>query len=357
MTVILPDYAEQLVARMTNPERKMMIERLRELIAEELSDPGEPDRCPHCGCREKVRKGHGADGSQRWLCKGCARTFSAKTLGLLSSSKLEPAVWMTFAECMADVVPLRETALRCGVSLYTAWYMRMRVCEVLRYRMYGKCRAGTFQVDGTYLVRSLKGNHKKCAWFEMPRDPHRNGQDGRRGNRAKSDERSCVVCGVNELGDEFCVPVSSGAPHSVDCMWAIHYSIPEGSTIITDDHKNYSFLDEPCSGWDFRHVVRKASDKSANINLVNSLHSRLKSFLVRFRGVATRRLDRYCAWFAYADQVRGAVDRRELLFGAEADGRYVLNRKLTHQELRDIDVCWSMCDFPRKIPGLVSMLV
>lgn len=354
MEAILPDGAEQLAARMTNPERRLMIGRLRELIAEEVAGGARADRCPTCGCAARVRKGHDRDGTQRWLCKGCARTYSDKSMGLLSRSKLSPAVWMEFAECMADVLPLRETAFRCGVSLYTAWFMRMRVCEVLGYRILGKCRAGTYHVDGTYLVGSLKGNHGRSAWFRLGRRPHRNGRDGRRGSRAKSAGRCCVVCGVNELGDEFCIAVSEGAPSGIDCQIAVERSVPEGSTVVTDGHLGYRFADRL-----YTHVVVDPKDPSTgNINMVNALHSRLKAFLGRFKGVSTRRLGRYLAWFAYADQVRGdCVDRRGLLFGAEVDGRYKMSRRLTHMEARRIDVYYQMCTEPTYFPGLYMSAV
>ena len=105
-------------------EKRRLAEALRQAIAEELaSGGGEPDRCPRCGCPAFVRKGRDAAGRQRWLCRGCGRTFGAGTLGLLARSKLPAAAWMEFAACMADALPLRETAARVGVSLYTAWFM------------------------------------------------------------------------------------------------------------------------------------------------------------------------------------------------------------------------------------------
>ena len=124
------------VRRMPLAEKRRLAEALRQAIAEELaSGGGEPDRCPRCGCPAFVRKGRDAAGRQRWLCRGCGRTFGAGTLGLLARSKLPAAAWMEFAACMADALPLRETAARVGVSLYTAWFMRMRVCEVMGRRL------------------------------------------------------------------------------------------------------------------------------------------------------------------------------------------------------------------------------
>ena len=121
---------QQMVDGMSVAEKEELVSELKAAIADELATgaAGEPEKCPRCGCPRFTRKGRSAGGAQRWLCAGCRRTFSAKTMGLLAQSKLPPATWMAFAECMADALSLRESASRCGVSLYTAWFMRMRVC-------------------------------------------------------------------------------------------------------------------------------------------------------------------------------------------------------------------------------------
>lgn len=135
----MKDIVSQFAMQLTLAEKRELVAELKGAIAEELasraSGPADPSRCPRCGSPSLVRKGRDRDGGQRWLCRGCARTFSARTRGLLASSKLPASAWMSFAECMADALPLRETAARVGVSLYTAWFMRMRVCEVMALRM------------------------------------------------------------------------------------------------------------------------------------------------------------------------------------------------------------------------------
>lgn len=164
------------VRRMPLAEKRRLAEALRQAIAEELaSGGGEPDRCPRCGCPAFVRKGRDAAGRQRWLCRGCGRTFGAGTLGLLARSKLPAAAWMEFAACMADALPLRETAARVGVSLYTAWFMRMRVCEVMGRRLL-PARGESFEMDGTYFPESMPGNHSR-GWFGLGRPAHRTGHD------------------------------------------------------------------------------------------------------------------------------------------------------------------------------------
>ena len=78
-----------------------------------------------------VRKGRNRDGSQRWLCRGCGSTFSAKTMSLLAYSKLAPEVWSDYVSDMLSGASLRGCAELCGVSLKTSRFMRIRLCEVM----------------------------------------------------------------------------------------------------------------------------------------------------------------------------------------------------------------------------------
>lgn len=340
------DAVTRFVKRLSREEKLELLAELKAAIAEELAPaPGDPARCPLCGCPAFVRKGRARDGSQRWECRGCGRTFSAKTGSLLANSKLGPAVWMAFAECMADALPLRESAARCGVSLYTAWFMRMRVCEVMASLLL-PARKGTFHLDATLVRDNLSGNLKGSV-LEMPRRRHRNGQDGRRGGKGLGKERIVVECGVNEYGDCFCEVVGRGSAGAGELAMCLSPRIPEGSTVVTDGHPSYAFA---ARRWE--HVTVNPADPSGgDINMVNALHSRLKGFLRPFHGVATRRLQRYLDWFCYAEQFkRSGMDRRELLYGHEAAGTYWMTKRLTHCEIGNIMVYWTR-QYPRNVNG------
>lgn len=56
-------------------------EEARELI-EALYEPAfaESVECPRCGGRWVMRKGRDRDGTQRWLCYECNRTFNGHTV-------------------------------------------------------------------------------------------------------------------------------------------------------------------------------------------------------------------------------------------------------------------------------------
>ena len=69
--------------------KEELVAALKAATFEEMAacGAGEPARCPRCGHAHVVRKGRDADGAQRWLCRGCGRTFTAKTARLLALSK------------------------------------------------------------------------------------------------------------------------------------------------------------------------------------------------------------------------------------------------------------------------------
>ena len=65
-----------------------------------------------------------------------------------------------------------------------------------------------------------------------------------------------------------------------------------------------------------------SSGPRAPLNRVNALHSALKAFLARFRGVSTRRLQNYLSWFCWAREARRGGDAVSLLRAQMESGAY-----------------------------------
>ncbi len=161
---------EGIVAAMRDDERERMLELLLEAMSGELAPSGEPDRCPRCGCAHVVRKGRDADGGQRWLCRGCGRTFRASTGMVLATTKLPASAWRLYARLMVAGATLRDGAAACGVSLRTSFSMRHRLLEVME-RSLPAFEAGpgcAVQADETLLPDSLSGNHTLREGFPCP---------------------------------------------------------------------------------------------------------------------------------------------------------------------------------------------
>ena len=129
----------QFLPQLGPEERRMALKELQRIIDENMFDlalgggdgEGDPRSCPRCECAHVVKRGRDASGSQRRLCRGCGRSFTSATNAVFATTKLDRDVWMRFAQCHIDLLTLRESAERCGVSLKAAFFMRHRILEAV----------------------------------------------------------------------------------------------------------------------------------------------------------------------------------------------------------------------------------
>ena len=190
------------LAKLSRTERRKAVELVGDIVRAAMFDDAagddyEIERCPRCGSTAVVKKGKSRNGDQRYLCRGCGKTFSGSTGRVLGTSKLPRETWMAYAECFVLMLPLRECAGRCGVCLKTAYTMRHRLIECLKAYSpdFRVGRGGACELDETYFPESFKGNHSKGS-FTLPRKARHRGKQVRR--RGLSREQVCVMTGVSD---------------------------------------------------------------------------------------------------------------------------------------------------------------
>ena len=286
------------MANLSKTERRRAIESVRDVIRAAAFDDAagsayEIERCPRCGSAAVVKKGKSKNGEQRYLCRGCGRTFGMGSERILGTSKLPKETWMAYAECFVLMLPLRECARRCRVCLKTAYTMRHRLIECLSayspsFRVERGCGC---ELDETYFPESFKGNHAKGS-FTMPRPSRHRGKQVHR--RGLSRERICVMTGVNDSNETFLEVTGRGALSRERAMDALRGRIAAGSVVATDRAAAYvGVLAELEVA---AHAAYDPKDRSGGtINRVNTVHSLLGAFMEPFRGrvdEAPRRLPR-----------------------------------------------------------------
>lgn len=295
---------EGMFREMRGDDRRAALEALLAVMEEDASGGvprGGAPCCPRCGCPRVVRRGRDADGAQRWLCRGCGRTFRGSTGSVLAASRLDGAVWAEYAAMMVSGATLRDCAAACGVSLRTSFSMRHRLLEVME-RSLPAFEAGPgcpVQVDETLVPDSLSGNHS-LGGAPMPRTARMRGGDGAAGGVSR--DKVAVVVAVNPRGGVFLQEACRGKLGVGDARRAMAGCALAGTVVSTDRQKGYvRALREMGAA---AHLRFAAGGPRAPLNLVNAVHSALKAFLARFRGVSTRRLHGYLMWFKWQREAR-----------------------------------------------------
>lgn len=244
-----------------------------------------------------MKKGKSKNGEQRYLCQDCGRTFGMGSGHILGTSRLPKENWMANAECFVLMLPLRECAGRCHVCLKTAYTMRHRLIECLSaYSPSFKTGRGCgCELDETYFPESFKGNHTKGS-FTMPRHSRHRGKQVHR--RGLSREQICVMTGVNDSNETFLQVSGRGILSRKRAMDVLRDRIASASVVATD--KASAYVDVLAELEVDAHTAYDSKDPSeGTINRINTVHSLLDTFMKPFKGVSTKHLGTYLAWFKW----------------------------------------------------------
>ena len=290
-------------------DREAMISSLRSILDSELMKtnfeaPGCACACSKCGSTDCIRYGRSKLGSQRWMCKSCGRVRNESATGsVLSRTKLDDDVWMRYAECFVDGLSDRKVAERLGVTNRTAWFMRIRALEALHdnlpsFQVKAGCGA---EIDEIYFRESFKGT-RFDRMENMPRAP-RTG-DELNVKQGISDDQICVVTAVNDAGDFFFDVACRGALTCDIASDALNGHVLSGAIVNTDKHRAYRRALEDLSV--AAHIATGAKEHR-NLERIDEIHGSIRTFMAPFRGVSTRWLHLYLAWYKWLREFSESV--------------------------------------------------
>jgi transposase-like protein len=248
-------------------------------------------QCPHCQSALILKWGS-ANGLKRYRCKACKVTFNALT-GTPLAQLHKRELWEQHAGALLDGISLRKAAARLDVDLTTAFCWRHRFLQAAK-SLKAKTLAGTVEVDETYFLRSRKGSRK----LERPARK-RGGKATKRGlsdeqvpvliardrNKATADQilndrsEQAITGMLGPLVSPDAVLVSDGA--QAYRAFAGKARIPHVGLVLSQGERT----------WGIYHVQN-----------VNAYTSRLKGWMRRFNGVATKYLASYLGWHRMNDR-------------------------------------------------------
>lgn len=269
--------------------------------------------CPHCAQREVVRWGQ-ASGLPRYRCKACLRTFNALTKTPLAKLRLKEH-WVTQAAAMIDGVSTARAAQRCGVHYTTAFRWRHRfLASLADDKPTALC--GIVEGDETFILESFKGKRSG-----IPRESRKRG--GKSAKRGLSAEQVPVLVARDCQGatTDAVLPrlnrVSIAAALDGVVTPANAFCCDGGTAIV-------AFARRAGIAAHVLPMPGKPNPKAPDFHLnnVNAYHGRLKEWLRRFHGVATKNLPNYLGWRRTLEALGQQITPQAVILGAIGLGPY-----------------------------------
>ena len=269
--------------------------------------------CPHCDSQLVVRNGKQADGTQRYRCRACGKTFQASTSTVLGSRlKKHVNALRKYVHCMCLELPIRRTAEECGISIPTAFAWRHRILDTLAKTLENALLQGVIEYDETFFALSFKGHRHMQTAVEggIPLPSHQRG--GAYIRKGIGLRQVCVPIAVSRNGG-FVGKVSNlGTPSGQDALNVVGGHCADGSTLCSDGGRPAQRV----ASAEGLQLVRLTGGKQTrgpyNIQSVNAFHSGLKGMVnSHFKGVTTKYLNNYVVWYGFL-HAAGEARRRDL---------------------------------------------
>ena len=277
---------------------------IQNLVTERLE---QEDACPYCDYPMFAKWGYTRAGQQRFRCKACLKSFTGLT-GTPFARVHDKEMLLDNASCMKQSLSVRKTAEVLGVHRNTAFRLRHLMMPALTTQQPAEL-LGVAEVDEAFFRRSYKGLKKG-----MPRKAHKRGSPAIK--RGISKEQVAVLTAVARGSRSSHITVLPSVPSAASIEAALA-SVMRPDTVLCSDSASTYKAAAKSMGIVLRHIPRGSHKLGPyHIQNVNALHSRIKGWMRPFRGVATKNLPAYLAWFRLFDQALGAIKPRQLLLDA-----------------------------------------
>src|SRR5919199_1148304 len=249
-------------------------------------------RCPNCGAGRLQRWGH-ASGLRRYRCQACRKTLNALT-GTSLARLRKKACWPRYGEALAAGMSLVRAAAHCGVHLTTSFRRRHRFLRAPAATR--EALGGVVEADETFFRRSQEGSRRWRRGDAPPgRGPRRRG--GRAGQRGLSAEQVPALIARDRAGHTADAVLPDLGAAAIET--ALAPVVADDAVLCSDGAKSYAAF-AAARGLHHEPVDLAAGirvrDGAFHVQNVNAYHGRLKGWMGRSDGVATRYLPHYLGW-------------------------------------------------------------
>jgi len=264
--------------------------------------------CPHCKQTSLKRNGKyivAGKSRQRYLCSECSKSSNDLTATPISGTRY-PDKWLEYFRLMIEGLSLRKIASLLDIHLSTAFYWRHKILTALQVQERTSL-SGIAEGDETYFRESEKGNKNITR-----RKPKKRGHAASK--RGISREQVCVLVAKDRSGRVFSKTACMGQMSLKHMDNVAKNSLDEVNEFCTDSANVYKKF---CTRKNIHHRKVNVSknnrtDGIYHIQNVNNYHGRLKRWMGKFYGVATKYLNNYLSWFKFLELIKNQDEASQM---------------------------------------------
>lgn len=231
-------------------------------------------KCPHCKNEEIIKYGF-YSGKQRYKCKNntCERTFTAQSESPFRHSKKFREKCEEYKELFEKGLTIRQCAERLNITVVTSFFWRHRFLYDLKHVNYVEKLCNYAELTRIVIIENFKGDRRM---------------------RNKEKGKISIVNGMNKSVEIISIVAARNHLGLYELRDNIAPRIDKKAVAV-------AFLDGRLQAFSDKHNrINKITIRKVDITPIDRMYSlRLKRWLVKFRGVATKYIDHYLSWRAY----------------------------------------------------------
>jgi transposase-like protein len=266
------------------PESKNQIIKIVELNS--------PPDCCACGEAHPYRWGQQA-GLQRYRCRSCGHTYTKLSSTPLARLRLKER-WLLYSQALIEGLSIRKAAKQCHISKTTSFRWRHRFLELPNHSKPQEL-TGIVEADETFFAKSFKGQR------ELPRLAHKRGRMTHKAGTGKEQVPVLVIRDRQGLTTDFKLTVAN----TVSIEPLLKLTLARDAVLCSDGAAAYRVAAQHLGLT--HHAVNlmkkiRVISGAYHIQNVNAYDSRLKEWMRRFHGVATKYLENYLGWRRFIER-------------------------------------------------------
>lgn len=188
---------------------------------------------------------------------------------------------------------IRKSAEIVEIDIATSFFLRHKILDCIRSFFGVGSVEGVIEADEVFFAESFKGTKPS----KMPRKSRKRGKQVKK--RGISNEQVCIATAIDRHGNLIMELLCRGRMKHQQLEKLYDGRIGDNSILCTDSHKSYVQFSKDFSLEHKRIKRGKHKEGIYHIQHINAVHSKLKKWMNRFNGVATKYISNYMYWFKW----------------------------------------------------------